>query len=675
MRRFMLKSCAVLVFAFGVTVAGAQTNVSSVSTGEVVVTATRVPRLESEVPAAVTVIGESDIRNSPAQNADDLLRSVSGVSILRSYGMGQGIPSQINIRGVPGTQRTLLLVDGLPLNEAISGFLGINEVPMEAVRQIEVVRGPFSALYGTDAFGGVVALLTRDPGPATRVETAVSAGNEGYLRYLLQSSGTLDGIGYSVCADTRTIDNYTGRDAIQGQRLDLATGAMVDTAIVPENYGYSDTRILAKLVLPVGHESDLMFQVQYYDGELGYGQTDLTPLFPVPVDNEADTSTLRLGGVLTSALTTSLKGSLSAFVRRQERQTEGLNFSEMMGVIPLYVPSTQRTVSDDWQTDGRLDWTFSSRNTVVAGVEFHRIEGDFSPVRNSLTDQALPWSESREASVNNGAVYVQDEAKLMDRLNLTTGIRLDMNSEFGDVVSPRAGALYQVTDATAVRASVGRAYRAPSLLELYQPRQSFGNFLFESNPDLDPEYIVAGDAGVEHRFSGSVRGHVEGFYNDMSDLISSYPVGGVFTFINVDEAWSAGSEVGLEWDVIDRLSLFVNYTYEQSENETTGTDLPYVAEHQVGGGLRGTLPCGRWSNQFSILESYVGERGAPDVNTGLWTTFDGYWRTDASWRSTFGDRAWIGASAQNLLDATYEESQVLSPAPGRLWSVEVGVRF
>ena len=118
---------------------------STVPLQDLVVTGSRTPRPRATVPANITVVDAAALRTSPAQNPDDLLRTISGVSVLRSYGLGYGIPGQINIRGVPGIHGVLLLADGTPLNEAATGFLGVNEVPECALERIEIVRGPFSS--------------------------------------------------------------------------------------------------------------------------------------------------------------------------------------------------------------------------------------------------------------------------------------------------------------------------------------------------------------------------------------------------------------------------------------------------------------------------------------------------------------------------------------------------
>jgi len=140
---------------------------------EVVVTATRTERLRSQTPVSVTVIPSQEIAASPAVNLDDVLRTQTGIGVKRVVGVASGIPAMISIRGVPSANRTLILVDGMPLNSSGTGFLSLNEIPIGAVERVEIVRGPFSSLYGANAFSGainvIIALEPLSPLPGLRL--------------------------------------------------------------------------------------------------------------------------------------------------------------------------------------------------------------------------------------------------------------------------------------------------------------------------------------------------------------------------------------------------------------------------------------------------------------------------------------------------------------------------
>ena len=145
---------------------GSKNNADSVTNlDKMVVTASRTNRLMSETPASVSVISKDMISASPAKTIEDLLLSQTGVQARRSVSIGEGIPSDIIFRGIPGSlaaTRTLILVDGIPTNASGTPFLIVNEIPLEAIERIEIVRGPYSGLYGANAFGGVVNILTKE---------------------------------------------------------------------------------------------------------------------------------------------------------------------------------------------------------------------------------------------------------------------------------------------------------------------------------------------------------------------------------------------------------------------------------------------------------------------------------------------------------------------------------
>ena len=128
---------------------------------EIVVTATRSPRSAEKVVADVDVIKEEDIKNSPATNIDDILRRLGGVDIRRYTDVGFGPPIRVYIRGIGGVKGVMLMMDGVPLNSPITGFLNFNQFQLSSIERVEVVKGPFSSLYGSNAMGGVINIISK----------------------------------------------------------------------------------------------------------------------------------------------------------------------------------------------------------------------------------------------------------------------------------------------------------------------------------------------------------------------------------------------------------------------------------------------------------------------------------------------------------------------------------
>jgi outer membrane cobalamin receptor len=181
------------------------------------VTATRTNRRLSEIPASVSVIDKKDLELSTASNADDLIRNQPGVLVRRNVGMGEGIPGSIDIRGVPGAYaatRVLILVDGIPTNLSGAPFLIMNEVPLDAVERVEIVRGPFSSLYGANAFGGVISIFTRDENGKPRIRGNLVGGDWGHWEANAWSGGEIGKFGYKVMGQTRSMYNYFARNYV-----------------------------------------------------------------------------------------------------------------------------------------------------------------------------------------------------------------------------------------------------------------------------------------------------------------------------------------------------------------------------------------------------------------------------------------------------------------------------
>ena len=668
----------VVAIAIGIS---AQVNAEEADAGAasgqpIIVTATKSLRDRADIPASVSVISEDEVRTSPAANVDDLLRSVPGVSVMRGTGIGQGMPTEIHIRGVAGDHRVLLLVDGLPLNESATKYLSLNEIPMHAVKQVEVIRGPFSSLFGTDAFGGVINIVTKESKGEPEGELIAGGGNGGLYQVGGSYRGGAGTIRYSLSADHRSLDNYLGRSYTIQRSYDYATQQFIDTVTDAVNYDYTDTRVLGKLSVDIGEQAHLALNARFFQSELGYGQKDETPSYPILEDNITKTRTALVGGRLTKEISPRFDVALGGYYRHQSRDVLGLDFSSFgAGGSSIYARSLLENETDDWQVEAGVDAQLGDSHLLSVGVDFRRNEGDFSPVMDNASRAALAGSVGTKQHIWEAGLHVQDEATLSDKWKAVAGARVDYHSEFGEVISPRAGILYDVSERTAVRASVGRAFRAPTLVELFQPTMSFGYVTFQSNPDLVAEYILSGDIEVEHQLTEGLTGTLALFYNDMDDLIENQMNGAVMSNVNINHARSVGVETGVKWRLAKGLDAVLSYTYQDVENTDTGAGLDYAVESTGSAGLRASRQMGRWQVEGQLTEFFVGARGFQDWSSGQWHGLDEYWRTDVSLNATLDKWLRVGVNVLNATDEKYQESQLIALAPGRLVSFEIGTSY
>jgi iron complex outermembrane receptor protein len=641
----------------------------------VIVTANRIRRDRALVPASVSVLSAAELQATPSANVDDALRSIPGVTVMRGVGIGHGMPTQILLRGVPGDHRVLLLADGMPLNEALTRFNNVNEITISTVRQIEVIKGPFSSLYGTDAFAGVVNITTKEPPEQSEAEVRALYGNGGFYEGTIQYGNRVDKLRYLVELGYRSIDNYLARDYEIDRRYDYATGRYVDTIIDQANHNYRDTRALVKLSADLNEDTQVAINARWFDSQLGYGQTDRAPFYTTPEDDITETRGATVGASMLSTLSPDVDIRLGGYYRKQTRDLWALDFSHFSGPAPVYVRSYMDNSGTEWQLEAALDLEFGEAHIMSVGADYTRSAAEFSPNRNLASGEPLAGSEGISPLVWNAGLFIQDDARLAEHLRIVYGTRTDYHSQFGKVFSPRAGIVCNAIQDTTIRASVGRAFRAPTLVEMFQPSLSFGMYTFVANPDLQPEYISAADLEVEHRFNAALSANLSVFYNDMNDLIENQITGDTLSNINIDQARSAGAEASVSWQVTQPVELFVGATYQDAKNLVTDSKLEYIPGSMANVGLRIDESAGMWQITGSVVARYIGPRGFSDWASGQWIDLNDYWSADLALRGTFNSRYWAGLNVRNATDEKYQESRLEPLAPGRMVSFELGARI
>jgi outer membrane receptor for ferrienterochelin and colicins len=703
---------------------------STIRLDRMTVTATRTQRALSEIPASVSVITKTDIEASPARDINDLLMNQAGVMVKRSVGMGEGIPADISIRGVPGAfaaSRTLILVDGIPTNVSGTPFLIINEIPVEAIERVEVVRGPFSCLYGANAFGGVISVTTKQITDGYHGTVWGGLGNFALWDAGLWASGNAPAIGFSVTGGLRGVGNYLARD--QALERHGSFDVLIDTA----NHDYYDQRFLGRMRWRITDRTSLTLQARYFYSDLGFGKTKsdtINSTNKTPSDIITKGRKIVVGPMLQTKVNDMVDLRVGGFVRRL--------YGDFYNEAPSYevhVPDTQwiirptsyvlkdsivadstrfaasywGSISDDGQIEAmatvRLPW-----NTISVGGDYLYNKVAFGATVDRQTGVPLLGSVGRTERIANTGLYVQDEMTPVKGLMILPGLRFDAHSRFGSVLSPKLGVSYAPTKLLQTRLSAGSAFRAPALSETAIPNLTIQpGIIMHANPDLRPERLWALDGGVVLKpLPRTITLELDGFYNGMSDLISPQISSDVvdyyaakrvdITFRNVSVAWSSGLEASSSIDLARftvPASLFVNYAYTRSRDETTGNELDYVPRHKGAFGVRIGRTIGPVSIEGTASEGYVGARsyldwqapGPDSLGDNRNWTYDirdmstmrpvphplaDYWRTDAAIRVSYKTLVWLLLDVQNITDARYEESGG-TWAPGRIFSVKLNV--
>lgn len=694
----------------------------------VVVTATRTERAVTEVAASVTILDAETIEASAARNLQDLLRRTPALDLAETSGMAARANSSLVMRGVPGTKRALLLVDGLPANDLGLGTLAaLSLVPLESVERAEVVRGPFSSLYGANAFAGAVNVITRPGEGPPDAGFFASGGSAGYYQLGASARGESGPVAYAFTADRRRMDNVYNRDTRTIPSV-ADDGSLQPRTVPLRNVGYEDVRMTGRLDLAVSDAWDLTLLPRISRYETGL---DVSSRLPVTAEEHKRDTAVNLGGILRH----DGAGALSARIRTSYRYSNQSLFQENFtlaptrqtvivdppgpavresvtrGVFPFAALTGQDTGFHGVLVEPQLAWTPNLAHTVVFGASYAGERGAFGDsaiadrsnllgsdaalarvaagiqagmaaggapnptvtlVRDPAIGAVFPLSQGRRERFDVLSAYVQDEWLPAERLRLVPGLRYDRHSEFGSVASPKVALLYALTPATRIRTSAGRAFRAPSLFEL------FGNVVFHGpipglpNPELKPEHISSFDGGIQHEVGRALRTEVNVFHNDMTDLIQLViaPQRDHFDWVNVAEARSTGLELVANGQAASWLGYYANYAYTDSEDRATGAPLALVPRHKVNAGIQWNAALGSWRLSGSVDQRWVGER--TQSSQGVPVLLDEYARTDLAIHLHPNEDLRVGVHVLNVLDADYQETAA-SPTLGRFVSMSLTV--
>ncbi|HEX9565779.1 MAG TPA: TonB-dependent receptor [Gemmatimonadaceae bacterium] len=625
--------------------AAAQTP-DSVSLPRVVVTATRVSQPTGAAILATSVIDRASLERSGARDVADALRLLPGVSIARSGGPGS--QTSIFLRGGE-SDYVRVLVDGVPVNEP-GGAVDLAWLPLADVERIELVRGPASVLYGTDAVTGVVQVFTRLGAGAPRAEFGLTRGR--YQSLAAQGS---------LAAGNR----FGG--LMLGLTRDRSDG------LLPFNNGYDRMVVTGSAhAEPAGSRAILALR----------GVNDE---FHYPTDgagNVVDRNALRRGrrliatGSLERALTERIRAELSigAMNARGIDDDRADSPADTSGLFHYdAVTRVRRRV-----VDGRLHVRVAPSGVVTVGAELAREtqRGDDS---SNYSFERSSFSAGRRTR----AIYGQWLGEL-GRVSLAAGLRYDDNDVFGSFRTWRSGAAVRVWSGASVRANVATAFKAPTFLE------SFNTAFTTGNADLVPERSRSWEVGFHQSFqNGRLAIATTWFDQRFRDMIQyAFVSPDLPNYFNVAAALARGLELelsALPWDRVRAgAAATLLQTRVEDEGLQAGEDATFVRGKRLLRRppllLNGTLAIdfpGRSSADLAVR--YTGTRDDRDFSTFPATpvTLSAYTRVDLGFSAPIAV-AWTGGDLQltlrleNVLDARYQEVASYL-ASGR--SLAVGLRM
>jgi vitamin B12 transporter len=571
----------------------------------VVVTANRFPQPVSTVLAATTIVTRDQIDRWQSKSLIDVMRRLPGVDIAQNGGLGQS--SSMFIRGT-NSSHVLILIDGIRLNQAgITGSSDLSQIPISLVQKIEYIRGPSSAVYGSDAIDGVVNIITtRD-----KLGTTLSAGigSNGYQSYDAATQqklgddtvGTFAGNytytrGYDVVANLP--DNYG--DPRQPDR----DGFMSKTLYGSLLHNFNDN--LSGFIRGYGFDNRTA-----YDGDYSY---------TAPYDALIDTQQL-----YSQTWDTGLRynqGIYAAQLIGSYSHTKTYNYDPRYGMY-----NASATLDDIEQYN--VQWG----NTVQA---WHgTISGGLDWQKQTTTPGTDYLSEGYEQ--RNTGVYATTQ-QLFGPVTVEGALRNDDNSQFGQHTTWQSSAAYEFIDGYRFIASYGTAYKAPNLGQVYS--ENYGNI------NLRPEQSKQWEGAFEG-LTGPVTWRVGGYKNEITNLIDSDPV--TYRYYNIGEAKIKGVEATASFDT-GPLSHQLSYDYVDARDAQTNEPLLRRAKQQVKYELDWQIEQIDWA----VTYHYLGERYDEDYNSGNTVKLGGVslWDVAASYPVT--SHLTVRARIANLFNQDYE---------------------
>ncbi|MEL7371058.1 MAG: TonB-dependent receptor [Myxococcota bacterium] len=565
---------------------------------DIVVTGSRRAVRLSDSIVNTEVLTRDEIEASGAEDLAELLEGTPGIQIDRSFA-GAGIRMQ----GLD-PEHTLILVDGQRVNGRINGVIDLQRLFSEKIERVEIVKGPSSALYGSDAMGGVVNVITREgrePFEAS-VHGAYGSLSTDSNPFAEGQTNTVDTSGrISVRGDkwsATILGGYHQQDAFDLAPEDEATSGSQLTSFNAEaraSYSWSDdSRIVARVDY---------FQRDLKGVEIGTlvdESNDGNPFRPNPTRATFDRQnnvrtfsaslqpTFNLDGPHDISVTGYYSRYEDTFIRDQRGQD--INDTEELATDNLGQLTAQYTGS------------LGTNHVVVAGVE-------------ALYEElSTPRIFAGAADRGRLSLFAQDEWLVFERLTVVPGFRIDFDSQFGVFPTPKLALRFDMTENIIFRASYGLGFRSPSFRDLYLRFENpAAGYFVEGNPDLRPETSRGLTVGAEVKLLSRVRLVVEFYRNDISNLIAFLPGEVVsegelqrFTNDNVEEARTQGIETSVEIEVMSWLQASASYTYLDSQDLQENRPLDGRAEHRVT--FRLLADYRPWGLSAWVRGTYVGAR-------------------------------------------------------------------
>ncbi|HEY4482209.1 MAG TPA: TonB-dependent receptor, partial [Candidatus Brocadiaceae bacterium] len=570
--------------------------------------ATRHETQISKAPSIVTVITDEEIKNLGYRTFVEILRTVPGFEILKTGALGDTIPA---VRGFASDNKVRVMLNGHLVNNPLRGgaFVNFDDFPVEGIKRIEIIRGPGSAMYGENAFLGVINIITKDAKDIDGVKVSSGYGSFDTYDENIIFGETHGDVGISGMVHYRQTDGFDGIVKSDSQTI-------VDNSL--SSLGFPKASLAPGKVNDGREEFDLNLKVAYKDFYIEglYINKNVGPFVgpQYALNNESDVENNYVFGeagykkTFEERLTLKPRIYYDQFDRNvySESLPEGATTSSDTdgdGIADTYYTYpdghivNSKVIERVAGTEIPIDYELFDGNTLTLGLEYRYIKqtnvrflSNVDPVTLEPLDSVQDFSESyppiSRATRNIWSVYLQDTWDITDALNFTLGVRHDQYSDFGGTTNPRSGITWAFMKNASLKLLYGEAFRAPSFSEMHAIYQK--NSIVRGNKDLDPETVRSYETGLSYQFNKYVSSSVNYFFNDVKDLIvlrSTFEdTTRILSYENFGDVHVHGVEMETKVDITKGNYVFMNYTFQSPEDDD-GDKLPFVAKHKGNFGV------------------------------------------------------------------------------------------
>ncbi|EEY39973.1 TonB-dependent receptor domain-containing protein [Vibrio mimicus] len=583
----------------------------------VVVTANRFEQAESSVLASISVVTKADIEKLNVTSALDILKTLPGVEVNSQGGKGQ--ISSIFLRGT-SSKHTLVLVDGVKINSATAGGASLGLIPAFAIEQIEVVRGPRAAIYGSDAIGGVIHIKTIPDSRETKHDANLGYGNDDHSSLAWRSTGQLN--------DSTQASFVFSDEKSDGYRVN-------EVAPSRDSHGFQSQTLFGSLRHDINDAWYVQFNGYQLSSDVGYANQFSG------VKNESNTDFYSVAGALNFH-----KDNYASQLMVSRSDNESWDGVETGTVAKTALFSSRNSVS--WLNH----WTVIPTLNLAAGIDYdqeHARQGGANSSNYSKTEK------------DNKAAYVTAQFS-KDIITAEASIRYDDDSAFGDQTTWNLGFGVAPSEYVEFVASTGTGFKAPTFNDLYWPGSG--------NPDLKPETSKSSEVGIRSYLS-FIQIEISAYRNEIEDMIDWAPTGpgGAWIPSNIDNAKIEGIEIEalFETGVIEH-----RVSAEWKDPRDTSDDSLLIRRARENFSWVSTYTADNFG--LSAVANYVGDR---KDSTGK--TMDAYTVLDLSANYKLTEAITLGARVGNIFDKEYQTAHSSGGkyylGEGRNWFATVNYRF